>query len=66
MSQLFTHNNMLENQIASQASSSRQSGMFPSQSENPRVQAKAIMLTSGKELPEVEIKRQSEEDDQTE
>ena len=40
--------------------------MFPSQPENPREQAKAIMLRSGKELPEVEIKRQGEEDDQTE
>ena len=66
MSQLFAHNKMLENQIASQASSSRQSGMFPSQPENPREQAKAIMLRSGKELPEIEIKKQGEEDDQTE
>ena len=40
--------------------------MFPSQQENPREQAKAIMMRSGKELPEVEIKRQGEEDDQTE
>ena len=51
---------MLENQIASQASSSRQSGMLPSQSEHPREQAKAITLRSGKQLPEVEIKSQEE------
>ena len=57
MIQLFTHNKMLENQISSQASSLRQSGIFPSQPENPREQAKAIMLRSGKKLPEVEIKK---------
>ena len=66
MSQIFAHNKMLENQIASQASSSRQSGMFSSQPENSKEQAKAIMLRSSKELPEIEIKRQGEEDDQTE
>ena len=66
MSQLFAHNKMLKNQIASQASSSRQSGMFPSQPENSRKQAKAIMLRSGKKLPEVEIKKQDEGNDQTE
>ena len=60
MSQLLAHNKILENQIASQASSSRQSGMFPSQPENPREQAKAIMLRSGKQLPEAEIKKQDE------
>ena len=37
MSQLYAHNKMLENQIASQASSSRQSGQLPSQSESKRV-----------------------------
>ena len=58
MSQLYTHNKMLENQIASQASSSRQSGMLPSQSEQPREQAKAITLRSGKQLPEVETNSQ--------
>ena len=36
MSHLYAHNKMLENQIASQATSSRQSEMFPSQPENPR------------------------------
>ena len=60
MRQLFAHNKMLENQIASQASSSRQSRMFHSQPENPREQAKAIMLRSGKQLPEVEIKKHDE------
>ena len=48
MSQLFAHNKMLENQIASQASSSKQSGMFPSQFEHPMEQAKAITLRSEK------------------
>ena len=60
MSQLLAHNKILENQIASQASSSRQSGMFPSQLENPREQAKAIMLRSGKQLLEAKIKKQDE------
>ena len=36
MNQLYAHNKMLENQITSQSSSSRQSGMLPSQSEHPR------------------------------
>ena len=36
MSQLYAHNKMLENQIASEASSSRQSGMLPSQSKHQR------------------------------
>ena len=60
MSQLLAHNKILENQIASQASSSRQSGMFPSQPEKLREQAKAIMLRSGKQLPEADIKKQDE------
>ena len=46
MSQLFAHKKMLEDQMASQASSS--SGIFPSQSEHPREQAKVITIRSGK------------------
>ena len=60
MSQLYAYNKMLENQIASQASSSRQSSQLPSQSEHPRENAKAITLRSGKQLPEVETKNQEE------
>ena len=60
MSQLYTHNKMLEHQIASQVSSSRQNGILPSQPEHLREQAKAITLRSGKQLPEVEIKSQKE------
>ena len=56
MGQLFAHNKMLENQIAAQASSSKQSGGLPSQSEHPREQAKAITLKSGKQLPKEEAK----------
>ena len=56
MSQLYAHNKILENQIASQASSSRQSGMLPSQSEYPREQAKAITLRSGKKLSGLKAK----------
>ena len=60
MSQLYAHNKMLENQITSQASGSRQSGMLPSQSEHPREQAKAITLRSGKKLLGVESNSQGE------
>ena len=51
---------MLENQIASQASTSnfRQPGKLPSQPEIPREQVNAIMLRSGKQLPEVGIKKE--------
>ena len=56
MSQLYAHNKIWENQIVSQASSSRQSGILPSQSEHPREQAKIITLRSEKQLPEVETK----------
>ena len=56
MDQLATHNKMLENQIASQASSSNsyQMGKLPSQPENPREHVKAITLRSGKQLPDIE------------
>ena len=56
MDQLATHNKMLENQIASQASSSNshQMGKLPSQPENPREPVKAITLRSGKQLPDIE------------
>ena len=61
--QLFAYGKMLENQIASQASTSnfRQPGKLPSQPENPREQVNAIMLRSGKHLPEVGIKKEGEE-----
>ena len=54
---------MLENQIALQASTSnfRQPGKLPSQPENPREQVNAIMLRSGKQLPEVGINKEEEE-----
>ena len=54
---------MLENQIASQASTSNfwQPGKLPSQPENPREQVNAIMLRSGKQLPEVGIEKEEEE-----
>ena len=63
ISQLFAHGKMLENQIASQASTShfQQPGKLPSQLENPREQVNAIMLRSGKHLPEVGIKKEGEE-----
>ncbi|XP_058010474.1 uncharacterized protein LOC131183820 [Hevea brasiliensis] len=49
MDQLATHNRMLENQIAQQASSSSKvQGKFPSQPENPREYCKAMILRSGK------------------
>ena len=48
MSHPFAHNKMLENQIASQTSNSRQSRILPSQPENPIEHAKAIRLRSGK------------------
>ena len=60
MSQLYAHNKMLENQIASQASSSRQSSMLPSQSEHPREQVKTRILRSGRQLLETETKSQEE------
>lgn len=49
---LATHNKMLENQIAHQASSSlRSQGKFPGKSEiNPNEHYKAITLWSGKQL----------------
>ena len=63
ISQLFVHGNMLENQIASQASTShfQQPSKLPSQPENPREQVNAIMLQSGKHLPDVGIKKEGEE-----
>ena len=53
---------MLENQIASQASTSnfRQPGKLPSQPKNPREQVNAIILRSGKQLLEVGIKKKEE------
>lgn len=61
--QIFTHLKLLDNQVASQASSSnfRQPGHFPSQSQNPREHAQAITLRSGKNLPEVEVKDKDQE-----
>ena len=65
LEQLATHNNMLEYQIASQASSSNfhQIGHFPSQPENPKEHAKAVTLRSGKQLPEVEHKIEEKRDE---
>ncbi|KAJ9189474.1 hypothetical protein P3X46_000762, partial [Hevea brasiliensis] len=50
LEQMQTHNRMLENQIAQQASSSsaKSFGKLPSQPENPREQCQAITLRSGK------------------
>ena len=58
MDQLATHMKSLENQIASQVSSSNffQPGHFPSQPQNPREQAQAITLRSERNLPDVELK----------
>ncbi|XP_057989126.1 uncharacterized protein LOC131172199 [Hevea brasiliensis] len=51
--QLATHNRMLENQIAQQASSfSKAQGKLPSQPENPREHCKAVILKSGKIVEE--------------
>ena len=60
--QIFTHLKLLDNQVASQASSSnfRQPGHFPSQPQNPREQAQAITLRSGKNLPEAEVKNKEQ------
>ena len=46
MGKLFAHNNILENQITSQAFTSglRKTWKLPSQLENPREQAKVITL----------------------
>ena len=57
MGQLHAHNKMLENHIASQASSSRPNGILPSQLQNLREQAKVVTLRSGKQIPEVEPKK---------
>ncbi len=56
MDQLATHNKMLENQIAQQAtSSSKTSGKLPSQPEiNPREYCKAVILRSGRILVQLE------------
>ena len=63
ISQLFAHGKMLENQIASQASTSNfwQPGKLSSQPKNPREQVNTIILRSGKKLPEVRIKKEEEE-----
>ena len=54
---------MLENQITSQASTSNfwQPDKLSSQLKNPREQVNAIILRSGKQLPEVGIKKEEEE-----
>lgn len=54
---------MLENQIASQASAFnfQQLGKLPNQPKNPREYVNAIMLRSGKQLPQVGIKKEEEE-----
>ncbi|KAJ9189585.1 hypothetical protein P3X46_000859 [Hevea brasiliensis] len=68
LEQMQTHNRMLENQIAQQASSSstKSFGKLPSQPENPREQCHAITLRSGKivhnEKSEKSEKRENEED----
>ena len=51
---IFTHLKLLDNQVASQASSSNfcQPGHFPNQPQNTRENAQAITLRSGKDLPE--------------
>ena len=56
--QIFTHLKLLDNQVASQVSSSnfRQPGHFPSQPQNPREHAQGITLRSGKNLQEAEVK----------
>ncbi|KAJ9145934.1 hypothetical protein P3X46_028261 [Hevea brasiliensis] len=74
--QMATHNKMLENQIAQQASSSSNKafGKLPSQPENSREHCKAITLRSGKILEngdknieeKVEEKKSREGDEQTE
>ncbi len=52
MDQLATHNKMLENQIAQQASSlSKTAGKLPSQPEmNPKEDCKAVTLRIGRTL----------------
>ena len=68
LDQLAIHSKMLENQIASEASSSnfQQMGKFSSQTKNPREHVNAVTLRSGKQLPEVEhkIKESKAEPDQ--
>ena len=61
--QIFTHLKLLDNQVASQASSLnfRQLGYFPSQPQNPREHAQAITLRSGKNLPDAEVKDKEQE-----
>ncbi len=56
MDQLATHNKMLENQIAQQAtSSSKAAGKLPSQPEmNPNEHCKAVTLRSGRILKQSE------------
>ena len=63
MDQLATRLKSLENQVASQASSSnyRQPGHFPSQPQNTREQAQAITLRSERNLPDVELKNKEQE-----
>ncbi|XP_039134169.1 uncharacterized protein LOC120271547 [Dioscorea cayenensis subsp. rotundata] len=60
---LETHNKMLENQIAQQASSSsRPPGMFPRKPEiNPSEHCKAITLRSGKQLEDPKSKQAENE-----
>ncbi len=62
MDQLATHNKMLENQIAQQASSSSKPvGKLPSQPEmNPREQCKAVALRSGRTLVQLEVESTEE------
>ena len=62
MDQLATHLKSLENQVASQASSSNfcQPGHFPSQPQTPREQAQAVTLRSGRNLPGAESKNKEQ------
>ena len=54
--QLYAHNKMLKNQITAQASGTKQGGIFPSQPQNLREQAKMVTLRSGKQLSAYETK----------
>ncbi|KAJ9177189.1 hypothetical protein P3X46_012429 [Hevea brasiliensis] len=65
--QMATHNKMLENQIAQQASSSNSKafGKLPSQPENPREQCNAVTLKSGKVMGKehkIEVKLKEKKD----
>ncbi|XP_057989123.1 uncharacterized protein LOC131172194 [Hevea brasiliensis] len=61
--QLATHNRMLENQIAQQASSfSKAQGKLPSQPENPREHCKVVILKINEEVnKKKEVEKEEEE-----